>query len=165
MHDPITAGDRATSDRTASPAGQHSHPRGRKRSGQALVEFSLAIIPFLILLMAVVDLGRGIYMANGTAEAAREIARTTSVHLWDSSHNLSPQSAATIATQVGLIPGLTVNASTDLVCVDDLDQVQANCLPGFYVRVHVTAPFTPITPLVSAFGSHVFDSTSRIQIP
>jgi Flp pilus assembly protein TadG len=167
MHDPITAGDRATTDRTAGPADTNSNPRHRKRSGQALVEFSIAVIPFLILLMAVVDLGRGIYMANGTAEAAREIARTTSVHLWDSSRTLgsSPESAATIATQRGLIPGLTITPSTGIVCVDDLDQVQANCLPGDYVRVHVTAPFSPITPLVSAFGSHIFDSTSRIQIP
>jgi Flp pilus assembly protein TadG len=169
MHDPITAGDRATSDRTASPASQHSHPRDRKRSGQALVEFSLAIIPFLILLMAVVDLGRGIYMANGTAEAAREIARTTSVHPYDACCDLgsSTQAASTIATQRGLIPGLTINPSVDIVCVDDLDQVIADstCKPGNYVRVHLTAPFTPITPLVSAFGSHIFDSTSRIQIP
>ena len=169
MHDPILAGDRATSDRTASPAGHPTDPRGRKRSGQALVEFSLAVIPFLILLMAVVDLGRGIYVANGTAEAAREIARTTSVHLYDTCCDLgtSTQAAGTIATQRGLIPGLTINPSVDIVCVDDLDQVIADstCKPGNYVRVHLTAPFSPITPLVSAFGSHVFDSTSRIQIP
>ena len=156
MHDSLTAG--------RGPA-----TRRRKRGGQALVEFSIAVIPFVVLLMAVVDLGRGIYMANGTAEAAREIARTTSVHLWNSSHDLgsSPQAAATIATQRGLIPGLTINPSTDIVCVDDLDQVVADtiCQPGNYVRVHLTAPFAPITPLVSAFGSHVFESTSRIKIP
>ena len=34
-----------------------------------------------------------------------------------------------------------------------------------FIRVHVTAPFTPITPLVSAFGSHTFDSSSQMQIP
>lgn len=169
MHDLIAAGDRATSDRTARPADHSTNPRRRKRRGQALVEFSLAIIPFLILLMAVVDLGRGIYMANGTAEAAREIARTASVHPYDACCDLgsSTQAASTIATQRGLIPGLTINPSVDIVCVDDLDQVIADstCKPGDYVRVHLTAPFTPITPLVSAFGSHVFDSTSRIQIP
>ena len=52
---------------------------GRSR-GQALVEFSLVIIPFFFLIMGIFDLGRGIYMMNGTAEAAREIARVTSVH-------------------------------------------------------------------------------------
>ena len=38
-------------------------------------------IPFLILLMGVFDLGRGIYTMNGTSEAAREITRVTIVHL------------------------------------------------------------------------------------
>ena len=52
-----------------------------RSDGQALVEFSLAVIPFLILLMGVFDLGRGIYMMNGTSEAAREINRVTIVHL------------------------------------------------------------------------------------
>ena len=31
-------------------------------------------------MMAVFDLGRAIYMYNGVAEAARELARVTSVH-------------------------------------------------------------------------------------
>jgi Flp pilus assembly protein TadG len=52
----------------------------KRRRGQALVEFSLILIPFLFLLMGVVDLGRGIATYNGVAEAAREIARTTSLH-------------------------------------------------------------------------------------
>ena len=34
-----------------------------------------------------------------------------------------------------------------------------------FIRVHVTADFAPITPLVSAFGTHTFESTSRMQIP
>jgi Flp pilus assembly protein TadG len=140
------------------------------------VEFAVAIIPFLILLMAVVDLGRGIYMLNGTSEAARDIARVTSVHQWDSSKDLgsSPEVAAVITTQRRLIPNLTINPSVDIVCVDYLDQVLADiaCQSGAttagipnYIRVHLTAPFVPMTPLVSAFGSHTFDSTSRIQVP
>ena len=154
--------------------------RRRRRpdhSGQALVEFAVAVIPFLMLLMAVVDLGRGIYMMNGTAEAARDIARVTSVHPWNASKDLgsSPEAAAVIATQRGLIPNLTINPSVDITCVDYLDQVlpDTQCQSGStsdgasltYVRVHVTAPYAPVTPLVSMFGSHVFDSTSRIQVP
>ena len=139
-----------------------------RRSGQALVEFAIAVIPFLMLLMAVVDLGRGIYMLNGTSEAARDIARVTSVHQWTTPGvkdlGTSAEAAAVIGTQRGLIPNLTINPSVDIVCVDYLDDVSQRGIPN-YVRVHVTAPFVPITPLVSAFGSHVFDSTSRIQVP
>ena len=38
--------------------------------GQALVEFALAITVFLLLMMAIVDFGRGIYMYNGVSQAA-----------------------------------------------------------------------------------------------
>jgi hypothetical protein len=136
--------------------------------GQALVEFSLAVIPFLILLMAIFDLGRGIYMMNGTSEAAREISRVTIVHRDDGSGlGFSADTTAVIATQRGLIPGLVINPATDITCVDELDQpVVGLCTPKIhFIKVHVTAEFEPITPLVSAFGSHTFESTSRMQIP
>jgi hypothetical protein len=136
--------------------------------GQALVEFSLAVIPFLILLMAIFDLGRGIYMMNGTSEAAREISRVTIVHHGGAgSLGLSADTTDVIATQRKLIPGLVINPATDITCVDEFDQpVVGQCLPKIhFIKVHVTAPFEPITPLVSAFGSHTFESTSRMQIP
>jgi hypothetical protein len=152
----------------------------RKRSdGQAVVEFALAVIPFLILLMAVLDLGRGIYMMNGTSEAARDITRATIVHLFDADGNLgmSPETTEVIATQQGLIPGLEIDPAADIVCVDVYDVVQdpviggsapndPKCNPGQdFIRVHVTADFSPITPLVSAFGTHTFESISRMQVP
>ena len=141
----------------------------RAQRGQALVEFSLAVIPFLILLMGIFDLGRGIYMMNGTSEAAREITRVTIVHLKDSGGNLGlhADTTAVVDTQKALIPGLTVDPATDITCVDENgDPVpDAECLPGHFVQVHVTADFEPITPIVSAFGSHTFESTSRMQIP
>ena len=52
----------------------------RGERGQGLVEFSLAVTVFLALIMGVVDLGRVVYQYNGGAEAARELARVTSVH-------------------------------------------------------------------------------------
>ena len=53
--------------------------RETRETGQALVEFSLAFIVFVVLLMAIFDFGRGIFMFNGVSQAAREIARATSV--------------------------------------------------------------------------------------
>ena len=167
--------------KTIMGALRRSSPRRAgttRRQGQALVEFALAVIPFLILLMGVIDLGRGIYMMNGTSEAARDIARVTIVHLTDGSGTvgLSDETAQVIATQEGLVPGLTIDPSTDIQCVDAYGVIQqkklgkdgANkfCTVGQdFITVHVEAPFTPITPLVSAFGSHTFDSTSRMTIP
>lgn len=137
----------------------------RAQRGQALVEFSLAVIPFLILLMGIFDLGRGIYMMNGTSEAAREISRVTIVHPNDGSGlGFSADTTAVIATQRNLIPGLSIDPATDITCVDQYDQPVTLCLPGHFIKVHVTAEFEPITPLVSAFGSHMFESTSRMQV-
>ena len=144
--------------------------------GQALVEFAVAVIPFLILLMGVIDLGRGIYMLNGTSEAARDITRATIVHLFDDAGNLgmSSQTTQVIDTQEGLIPGLVINPAADIVCVNAYDVVQNPHVSGDeddcnvgedFIRVHVRAPFQPVTPLVSAFGAHTFESISRMQIP
>jgi hypothetical protein len=138
-----------------------------------MTEFAIAAIPFLIALMGVVDLGRGIYQMNTTAEAAREIARVTSVHPWsvcDSSVcdlGSSAESQGVIATQRGLLPGIAFTPSTDIVCVDLSDTVKADrlCDPGDFVRVRVRSMFTPVTPLVSMFGSHTFESYARIEMP
>jgi len=53
----------------------HDRPRG-----QALVEFALVLPIFLIMLMAVVDIGRAIWAQNSVAAAAREGARYAIVH-------------------------------------------------------------------------------------
>ena len=144
---------------------------GRSR-GQALVEFSLVIIPFFFLIMGIFDLGRGIYMMNGTAEAAREIARVTSVHSGCPINAVtcdlgsSTQTANVVNTQKGLVPGLTIDTASDITCVDINDVVKADntCRWGVdYVRVRVTSSFSPITPIVSMFGDHVFESYSRVR--
>ena len=145
--------------------------RRDRGEGQALVEFSLVLIPFLILMMGVFDLGRAIYMMNSTAEAAREIARVTVVHPFGATKDLgtSTQAQAVIATQRGMVPNLQIAPSTDIVCVDvqDLTVPDSECRerPDRFVKVRVTAPFSPVTPLVSMFGSHTFESTSRIDVP
>ena len=143
--------------------------RAPGEAGQALVEFAFALIPFLVLLMGLVDVGRGIYMLNGTSEAAREIARVTAVHPYDSCCDLGSgsQAQAVIATQRGLIPALLINPSTDISCVDINDATipDNECRPGDFVKVHLTASYQPITPLVSSFLRPTFESYARVQVP
>jgi len=67
--------------------------------GQALVEFSLALIVFLVLLMGILDLGRGIYMFNGVSQAAREIARVTSVYPGGATLGTSTQTTTVVNTR------------------------------------------------------------------
>lgn len=149
--------------RRASHAGRTSGLDRRERSaGQALVEFSLAITVFLVLLMAVFDLGRGIYMYNGVAEAAREIARATSVHPGWATLGDSTETAGVVATQKGLIPGL---GDPTFGCVDiDGSAVSGACLPGNWVRVAISAQYAPVTPLLSLVGAFTLQSASSMQL-
>jgi hypothetical protein len=144
----------------------------RRSRGQALVEFSLVLIPFMWMLLGVVDLGRGIYIYNGVAQAAREIARADSVHACDSSPcslGTSPESVAVMNTQKGLIPGLGgAGASIAFECTDVSDTVVANCGSlsdsDYYVRVTVSVPFSVLTPLLSMVAPATLTSTSHIQL-
>ncbi|HEU4672423.1 MAG TPA: TadE family protein [Candidatus Limnocylindrales bacterium] len=146
--------------------------RNRKSRGQALVEFSLVLIPFMWMLLGVVDLGRGIYINNGVAEAAREIARADSVHACDSSPcslGTSTETTDAINTQKALIPGLGgAGSSITFTCTDVSDTVVANCGSDsgadYYVRVTVTVPFSVLTPLLSMVAPTTLTSTSHIQL-
>ncbi len=136
--------------------------------GQALVEFSLVLIPFLLLLMGVLDMGRGIYTYNAASQAAREIARETAVH---------PCPGATICTNLGtsteaiaakdsqkaLTPGLTDSGIT-IECVSVQNEVVANCRPNDFIRVTVDVPFQPITPLLGQLGPFDFTAVARIEM-
>jgi Flp pilus assembly protein TadG len=151
--------------------------RSRRRRGQALVEFSLALIPFLLILMGIADLGRGIYMSNGVSEAAREIARTTAVHLCDTSGTCtlgnSSQTLATINTQKNLVPGLAdPSSSISFACTDveDVTISTTTCSTGtnaspHFVKVTVSVPFSALTPVLSMVAPSTLVSSAHIQVP
>jgi hypothetical protein len=141
----------------------------RSMRGQALVEFALAIILFMVLMMGVFDLGMGIYKFNGVSQAARELARVASVHpcanpdactLGDSA-----EVAAVLGTQKGLIPGL---GSPAFRCVyPDGSLVPGSgsgCSPGYSVRVTISAPYRPMTPVLGLTGTWDLRSSSSVKI-
>ena len=137
---------------------------GRRRArGQALVEFSLTIVIFLVLLMAIVDLGRGIYQFNGVSEAAREIARVTSVHPGTpGALGSTTNTAAVLAAQKALIPGL---GNPTFTCVDiDGSAVTDTCVAGMQVKVVILAPYQPVTPILSMIGNIDLASSSTFSI-
>ncbi len=141
-------------------------PTDRRRDsgaeGQATVEFALGVIVFLAFLCGVFDLGRGVYQNNALAEAAREIARTTSVHP-GSPLGSSTETSAAVTTQRGLVPGMQTPTFS---CVDiDGSSVSGSCNPGYWVKVTVHSSWTPATPLLSLAGTFDFSATSSIQIP
>ena len=154
------------------------YPRGtRVGRGQALVEFSLAIVVFLVILMGIFDLGRAIFMYNGVSEAARDIARRTAVYPYGGiggSNYLgsSLETQSVISTQRGLVPGMVPLSagSPDFECVDIAGNPSTNNTCGSgdaqdYVRVTVKAVYSPVTPLVSLAGPITLSSTSTVAVP
>ena len=137
----------------------------RNRSGsrgQALVEFSLTVLIFLVLLMGIFDFGRAIYMYNGVAEAAREIARVTSVHP-GATLGGSAETLAVVATQKGLIPNL---GNPTFACKNiDNSAVGTQCLPPDHsVKVTISAVYTPVTPVLSFLGDITVSSSSTAKV-
>jgi len=143
-----------------------TRPR-RGEPGQALVEFSLAIVIFLVLLIGVVDFGMAIYKYNGVSEAAREIARVASVHQKGvgATFGSSPQLTAVVATQKNLVPGLT---SPTFRCTDIGGAVvpldSGKCPLDAFVLVDITTDYKAATPLLGLIGTFTMKGSSSAQI-
>ena len=135
--------------------------------GQALVEFSLAFVVLAMIIFGIVDFGRAIYQFNAVSQAAREIARVTSVHPgvdFTTVAGRSPDTNAVIGTQMKLVPGLIV-APDAIKCVDTAGTVQATCdFSKDSVRVVVTAPFKAVTPPLNAWSTWDMKGSSSVQI-
>jgi Flp pilus assembly protein TadG len=134
--------------------------------GQALVEFSLAIVVFLFLMMAIFDFGRAILQYNGVAQAAREIARVTATHEgtdFTTTAGRSAETNAVIATQKLLVPYLQ---DPTITCVRiDGSVVTGTCQEGQWINVVIHAPYTPVTPLLGLTGSwNLFSSSTSVQL-
>jgi Flp pilus assembly protein TadG len=133
-----------------------------RSAGQALVEFALAIMLFLFLLIGTIDLGRAVYTFNGVSEAAREVARETSLHPGSGGLGTSAETAEVVAVQKGLVPGLQ---DPTFSCVDIDGTVRTgDCLAGQWVRVQTTATYTPVMPVAAILGPIVLSSTSSAEI-
>ena len=137
---------------------RYATARTRQR-GQTMVEFSLVILLFVGLIVALFDLGRGVYMYNGVSEAAREIARRTIVHL-GAPLGQSDETQEVVAVQRGLIPAM----NDPVFACEDAAGVPSGCGSGYYVRVIVTATYRP-SPLLALIPEITLSSSSSMQIP
>lgn len=135
--------------------------RTRNDAGQTLAEFAIGIVVFMMLLLGIVDFGRAVYQLSAVSQAAREIARTTSVHP-GSPLGGSPETASTVAIQSRLVPGLTVSG---YACIDiGGNAIAAACKPGNWVRVTVVSRFDPSMPLLTMVGPIDLASSGSAEI-
>jgi Flp pilus assembly protein TadG len=133
----------------------------RDRRGQALVEFSLALPIFLVMLVAVFDFGRGVYTYNGLSEAAREISRITAVYP-GLVLGASQQTADRVSVQKSLTPGMSDPVFACLK-VDGTASPDIPCTSGDYVQVTVSSVYQPLTLLGGS--SFTLTATSSSVIP
>ena len=171
-----------------APKTKRSHPRG-----QGLVEFALVIIPFLMLLFGVIDVGRLVYLNSTLSQSAREAARLGAVEAgWlppavqDSTCNLAngavcPADVATLRTH------MTAAANRMMAPFGTVANLYTSCDPASgspapptgtwtsttcathasrdLVSVRVTSTFTPITPIVgSIVGNVVLSGSATMSI-
>jgi Flp pilus assembly protein TadG len=131
----------------------HRRPRGAKR-GQALVEFALVLPIFILVLVAIFDLGRAVFAYNTLTNAAREGARIAIVNQY------KPSIVARAKQQTAIVelndPSVQVDfyqvnadgtPNTSVPCA--LSQIAVGCM----ATVSFEATYQPITPLI---GNIVF---------
>jgi hypothetical protein len=141
--------------------------RRLREAGQAMVEFSIAILIFLVLIMGIFDFGRAIYQYNGVAQAAREIARVTASHEgtdFTTPAGRSAETNAVIATQKSLIPNLQ-DPVISCVAIDGSSVTPGKCIQGDFINVYINAPYTPITPLMGLTGTwNLFSASTSAKL-
>ena len=126
------------------------------------MEFALGITIFMTIPIGLVDLARAAFLFNGVSDAAREIARVTSVHPGTSGIGSSDETTAAISEERVLVPGLSV---TGYDCIDISGAaVTGECQPGDWVKVSVRTSFSPILPVLAAFGPINFTTASSAKI-
>jgi len=150
----------ARGHRTATAHGDRA--TSRRHTGQTLVEFSLGITIFLILFIGLVDLARAAFLFNALSDAARDVARVTSVHPGDTTLGSSAEVTSQVNADKGLMPGFTVISFS---CLDlDGSAYTLECKPGYWVKVSVQSSFSPVLPLLSPFGPFTFSTSSSAKI-
>ncbi len=138
-------------------------PAGR---GQALVEFALVIPIFLVVMVALFDLGRAVFAYNTLTNAAREGARTAIVN----QHIPTITARAKNQTAIVELNDPSVSVGFYQVADDGSPDYSDPCSPaavGCLAVVSFEATYLPITPLIAniVFGDGVtFTAQSVLSV-
>jgi Flp pilus assembly protein TadG len=129
--------------------------------GQALVEFSLVVIPFLVLMFALVDLGRLVYINTSIAEAAREGARWGSVQ----GRSLNATSRTVVGAHTRSMTSAVPDPVVTVTCEDPFGNVRPTCSTGAVLVVQVDSSVGMLTPFLSQLiGPRTYSARSRMAV-
>ena len=126
--------------------------------GQTLVEFSLVLIIFLVILMGIFDLGRAVFQYTSITNGAREGARLGIVNQGTTQIRQRATSAAAMADRNASAVSVAISDATSAPEANDCSPVVVGC----NVLVTYTTTFRPITPLI---GGIVLTLTARSVEP
>lgn len=127
--------------------GRHGRgSKSRRGRGQALVEFAIVIPLFLLLLVALFDLGRAVFAYNTLTNAAREGVRMAIVN------QDKPSIIARAKDQTAIVELNDPSVDISFFQVDTDGSLGSVCSPaavGCVAIVNFEATYRPITPLIS----------------
>jgi len=162
--------------------------RPRNRRGQSLAEFAIVLPVFLLIVFAMIDIGRVIWASDDLAHAAREGARYASVHgnsflvtcqtgpgltatLAPSCSPWSPdvKEPTRVATRGYLIaPGTGVTISVcyyaTTACSGNADQTNVIAQRGAYVTVTVTSTVPILTGALLGWSGFAVSGSSTVLV-
>ncbi len=140
----------------SSSISTKTRPRGDRRRGQSMVEFSLVFIIFLMLMVGLFELGRVVWIYETVAHAARQGARYAMVH----GNSGSPDNAALIARVKSQAVGLSDAA------IQVTPNWEGGGIVGSFVSVRVSYPFAPAVGgiLLGGTQGYTIASTSRMVV-
>lgn len=147
-----------------------TRPRHPLERGQALVEFALIIPVLVLIVLAMFDLGRGVFAFNEISNAAREGGRTAIVNQYAPdivARAVAQATSLDISTTDTCTAGVPSGSSG--VCATFFSpDLQADCsplAPGCVAIVRVKYTFTAITPIIgNLIGSIPMTSTTQQTI-
>jgi len=145
----------------------------RRSRGQALVEFALVLPIFLLILFALIDMGRYVYLNSTLSQAAREGARVAAVEAYwmgktdpscgSAAGPICPANVNALRTDVlaganRMMEPFGTIANTDLFTSCDAaaapnpvtTQTCSSQVIGGLASVRVTGVYRPLTPLISS---------------
>ena len=135
---------------------------GVRTRGQSLVEFALVIPIFLMMLFAVIDMGRLVYINNALAEGAREGARWGSVQ----DRSLSAAGRTAVGSQAANSLAAVPNPVVTVTCIDRVTAAATTtCGKGDVLVVQISSPVTMFTPILAQIvGSRTYTAISKVTV-
>ena len=126
-------------------------------SGQALVEFALVLLPMLLLIFGLLDVGRLVYINNAVSEGAREGSR------WGSVASRSTNSSD-IKTQILSVMTAVPEPKVDVTCERN-GSTPFSCRTGDVLLITVSSKVAMITPIIGQIvGPVTVAATSRVVV-